>query len=180
MAATACPTLTTERLILRETLYEDFEPSAALWGDDSVVRYISGRPSSRSESWARLLRFPGLWALLGYGYWTVIERETGRFVGQAGLADFKRDMTPSIEGVPDAGYVFSPAFHGHGYATEAMRAVMGWADDVLKAPLTCAIIQDENLASIRVAEKLGFGRAETADLGGTPVTLYWRDRPATA
>ena len=99
-------------------------------------------------------------------------------MGQAGLADFKRDMTPSIEVVPDAGYVISPAFHGLGYATEAMQAVMGWADDVLKAPLTCAIIQDENTASIRVAEKLGFGRAETADLSGTPVTLYWRDRPA--
>lgn len=175
MSARQCPTLSTERLILRETRLEDFEPSVAMWSDKRVVRHISGHASSRSDSWGRLIRFPGLWALLGYGYWTVLERETGCLVGQAGLADFKREMTPSIEGVPEAGYVFSPDCHGKGYATEAMRAVMAWADDVLKAEKTCAIIHPDNQASIRVAEKLGFGRPETADFSGKPVTLFWRD-----
>ena len=168
----------TRRLILRETRIEDFEPSVALWSDEAVVRHISGVPSSASESWGRLLRFPGLWALLGYGYWSVIERETGRFVGQAGLADFKREMTPSIEGVPEAGYVFSPDRHGQGYATEAMRAVMGWADGVLKAERTCAIINPDNHASIRVAQKLGFDRSEAAQFAGKTVCLFWRDRPS--
>ena len=176
MTGRPCPTLATDRLILRETRLEDFEPSVALWSDEAVVRHISGVPSSRSESWGRLIRFPGLWALLGYGYWSVIERETGRFVGQAGLADFKREMTPSIEGVPEAGYVFSPACHGKGYATEAMLAVMAWADETLEAAQTCAIINPDNHASIRVARKLGFERSEPADFAGKPVTLFWRER----
>lgn len=176
MAGRSCPTLTTDRLILRETRLEDFEPSVVLWSDEAVVRHISGVPSSRSDSWGRLIRFPGLWALLGYGYWTVQERDTGRFVGQAGLADFKRDMSPSIEGVPEAGYVFSPACHGKGYATEAMSAVMKWADETLSAAQTCAIINPDNHASIRVAQKLGFDRSEEADFSGKPVTLFWRDR----
>ena len=176
MSGRLCPTLHTERLILRETRLEGFEPSVALWSDEAVVRHISGSASSRSESWGRLLRFPGLWSLLGYGYWTVIERESGRFVGQAGLADFKREMTPSIEGVPEAGYVFSPDCHGKGYATEAMRAVMAWSDEALQAARCCAIINPDNRASIRVAEKLGFALSEPAEFAGRPVTLFWRDR----
>lgn len=176
MSARTCPVLTTDRLILRETRLEDFEPSVTLWSDETVVRHISGVPSSRSDSWGRLIRLPGLWALLGYGYWSVIERESGRFVGQAGLADFKREMTPSIEGVPEAGYVFSPDCHGKGYATEAMTAILGWADEVLQAEQTCAIINPDNHASIRVAQKLGFDRSEAADFSGKPVTLFWRER----
>lgn len=176
MTGRPCPTLTTERLVLRETRIEDFEPSVALWSDEAVVRHISGVPSSRSDSWGRLIRFPGLWALLGYGYWSITERATGRFVGQAGLADFKREMTPSIEGVPEAGYVFSPDCHGKGYATEAMRAVMDWSDEVLKAERTCAIINPDNHASIRVAQKLGFDRVEDADFAGKTVRLFWRAR----
>ena len=179
MSARSCPVLTTERLILRETRLEDFEPSVTLWSDETVVRHISGVPSSRSDSWGRLIRLPGLWALLGYGYWSVLERESGRFVGQAGLADFKREMTPSIEGVPEAGYVFSPDCHGKGYATEAMSAILGWADEVLEAERSCAIINPDNHASIRVAQKLGFDRSEAAQFAGKTVSLFWRDRPSS-
>ena len=174
------PTLVTERLTLRETRLEDFEPSAAMWADEAVVRHISGHPSTRFESWARLLRFPGLWELLGYGYWSVIETETNTLVGQAGLADFKREMTPSIEGIPEAGYVLSPKVHGKGYATEAMSAVMRWADNVLDAPRYCALIAPDNAASIRVAEKLGFGDRQEALFSGQPTYLLWRPRGGRA
>lgn len=170
------PTLRTDRLTLRATHMDDFESSAAMWADEDVVRHISGHPSTRFESWARLLRFPGLWALLGYGYWSVVETASNRLVGQAGLADFKRDMSPNIEGVPEAGYVFSPAVHGKGYATEAMTAVMHWADQALDAPRHCAIIAPDNAASIRVAEKLGFGEREEVVFNGQPTLLLWRPR----
>lgn len=170
------PILTTERLVLRATTVEDFEPSAAMWADEAVVRHIGGQPSSRADSWGRMLRFPGLWALLGYGYWTVVERATGRFVGQAGLADFKRDMTPSIAGVPEAGYVFTPETHGRGYATEAMTAVLAWSDQTLDAPRSCALIHPDNAASLRVADKLGFGEREEAVLNGQATALVWRRR----
>lgn len=50
------PVLQSDRLILRPHRAEDFEDVAALWADPDVVRYIGGTPSSRSESWGRLLR----------------------------------------------------------------------------------------------------------------------------
>ncbi|MFW5661124.1 MAG: GNAT family N-acetyltransferase [Oceanicaulis sp.] len=170
------PELRTDRLILRETRLQDFEPCAALWGDERVVRHIGGRVSSPSESWARMLRFPGLWALLGYGYWTLVDRETGRFCGQAGLADFKRELSVDITGVPEAGWVLSPAVHGRGYATEAMTAILGWADGALDDPETCCIIDPENTASLNVARKLGYAHAEDASLGGAATIVLWRPK----
>jgi len=172
------PTLITERLTLRATCLEDFEPCVAMWGDEAVVRHIGGQVSSRSETWMRLLRMPGLWALLGYGYWSVIETRTGRFVGQAGLADFKREVEPTIEGIPEVGYGFIPEVHGRGYATEAMRAVVGWADQNVDAPRHCALIDFENQPSFRVAEKLGFDVREPATLNGASTCLLWRERGA--
>lgn len=172
------PRIETARLVLRDTRADDFDACARLWGDPRVVRHIGGRVSTPTESWARLLRFPGLWALLGYGYWTLEEAATGAFVGQVGFADFKRDISVDIDGVPEAGWVLSPDAHGKGYATEAMQAALVWLDGVIAPPRTCCLIDPENAPSIRVAEKLGYGGPEIAQLSGEPVTVFWRDRPA--
>src|SRR3954471_2867828 len=55
----------------------DLAGSAAMWADPAVVRHITGKPSTPEESWSRLLRYGGLWTLLGFGYWLVEEREVG-------------------------------------------------------------------------------------------------------
>ena len=170
------PTLQTDRLTLRATLKEDFEGSARLWADPDVVRYIGGQPSSRHDSWLRLLRLPGLWALVGYGYWTVIETQTGAFVGQAGLADFQRELSIDISGMPEAGWVFSPEFHGRGLAFEAMQAVLSWADNDLRAERTCALIAPENAPSIRLAKKLGYGSMREGRLGEVETLVFYRER----
>lgn len=167
------PRIETERLVLRETRASDFDACARLWGDERVVRHIGGKPSTPTQSWARMLRFPGLWALLGYGYWA-LETRKGDFVGQVGLADFKRALSVDISGVPEAGWVLSPDHHGMGFATEAMRAVLDWADANLDAPRTCCLIDPDNAASIRVAEKLGYAGREAARLGEADTWVFWR------
>ena len=89
-------------------------------GDPEVVRYLGGTPFSREDTWRRVLCAPGLWALLGFGYWAVERREDGVLIGQVGFADFKRDMEPGIEGLPEMGWIFAPHAHGQGYAGEAV------------------------------------------------------------
>ena len=150
------PVITTERLVLRGHTLTDFKESAAMWADPLVTRHIGGRPFTEEESWARVLRYGGLWALLGYGYWIVRERESGRFVGEVGLAEFRREVTPSLEGAPEAGWVLAPWAHGRGYAPEAVRAALSWADANLAAPRTACLIAPGNAASIQVAGKCGF------------------------
>ncbi len=169
------PRLETERLLLRETRAEDFDDCVRLWADESVVRHIGGTPSTPTDSWARMLRFPGLWALLGYGYWSLVTKG-GDFVGQVGVADFKRNLSVDIAGVPETGWVLSPDHHGKGYATEAMRAVLAWMDTHLEAPRSCCLIAPENGPSIRVADKLGYGHREMAKLGEANTVVMWRPR----
>ena len=152
---------------------DDFRHTAALWGDARVTRYITGRPSTPSESWSRMLNYAGLWALLGIGYWLVEESEGGRFVGEVGLANFRRDIKPSFGDSPEAGWVLTPSAHGKGYATEAMRAVFAWAADRGTERCVC-IIDPKNAASAKVAEKCGFMPFAQTDFMGTPVVLMER------
>ena len=71
---TSHPTvIETERLILRPHRLEDEENVARLWADPQVVRFIC-QPSTRQESWSRLLRYAGHWGFFGYGYFAVEER----------------------------------------------------------------------------------------------------------
>ncbi|HEX2076144.1 MAG TPA: GNAT family N-acetyltransferase [Longimicrobium sp.] len=174
--ALAVPSLETARLTLRGHTLEDFDESAAMWGDPLVTRHIGGRPSTAEEAWARVLRYPGLWALLGYGYWVVREKHSGRFVGEVGLADFRREVTPALDGAPEAGWVLAPWAHGRGYATEAVRAALSWADAHLALPRTVCLIAPENAASLRVAEKCGFRELARGTYKGEATILCERPR----
>ncbi len=151
-----------------------------MWADADVTRFIGGKPQSREDVWNRLLRYRGLWALLGYGYWAVSERESGRYVGDVGFADFHRDITPSLNGAPEVGWALATWAHGRGFATEAVRAALAWGDTHLESkpgvPLTrcVCLISIENTGSVRVAEKCGFRRSHDAKYKGHPTTIYER------
>jgi RimJ/RimL family protein N-acetyltransferase len=166
------PLLETPRLILRGYRAGDLDEAHALWGDPAVTRHIGGKPSSREEVWARVLRYIGHWAVAGYGFWQVRERGTDRFVGDVGIADFVRDMALSFDGAPEAGWVISPWAHGKGYATEAMTAVLAWATP--NHPRTVCIIDPDNFASLRVAAKLGYRELGRVDYKTVEVIAFER------
>ena len=169
------PTLTTERLILRPIGLDDWEAYAAAWADPRMTEFIGGGPRDRTTSWSKFIMAAGLWPVCGFGYWSFIERSTGRFVGNGGLSRFERGIA-GLEGVPEVGWAIVPDSWGEGYATEAVAAALGWADAELQAPETRCIIDPVNNASVRVAEKVGFVRlAEiTSDLGQS--VLFRRER----
>ena len=173
-APIAPPALDTPRLTLRGHTAADFPDCAALWGDTAVVRYIGGRPLSDEDVWARVLRYAGLWALVGFGYWVVRDRATSRFVGEVGLADFRRDVVPPLGDAPEVGWVLAPWAHGRGLATEAVRAALAWSDAALRAPRTVCLIAPENAASIRVAAKCGYQEAGPATYKGAPTVVFER------
>ena len=172
------PVLTTERLVLRPYRPQDLDAQASCLADPEVVRYIGGTPVLREDAWRKMLTAPGLWDWFGYGYWAVERREDGAWLGQIGFADFKRDMTPSIEGLPEMGWIFAPDAQGQGYASEAAAAALDWADRTLRAPEIVAIIDVENAPSIRVAEKAGFDAREEARYRDETILLFRRRRAA--
>lgn len=174
MPQSEAPVLTTERLTLRAHTRADFEESAAMWADAGVTRHIGGKPFTREESWARLLRYAGLWALLGYGYWVVRETAGGRFVGEVGFGNFHRELDPPFGDVPEAGWALAPDAHGLGYASEALRAVLDWADGGPESARTVCMIDPANAASIRVAAKAGYAEYAQTSFKGLPTILFER------
>lgn len=154
--ALAIPTLETERLILRGARETDFDAMLAIWQDPVVRRHFHGGLMSREEAWGRFLRSYGMWALRGYGLFAIEEKASGTYVGMVGAFEVRREMTPPIENMPEVGWTLAARFHGQGYATEAARAALAWADLRLGYPEMFCIVAPANLASVRVAEKCGF------------------------
>jgi hypothetical protein len=108
------PILETLRLKLRPHRLSDFIYSAAMWADPFVAQYTSGKPLTEEESWTKFLRYAGHWQLLGFGYWAVEEKATGDFIGEIGFADYKRDLQPSLNGMPEIGWVLASPAHPPG------------------------------------------------------------------
>lgn len=154
--AAGVPVIETERTFLRAHRLDDFDSYVVMWADPAVTRFVGGKPRTREESWMRFLRHSGLWSLLGYGFWAIEDKATGRFIGEAGFHDLKRDIEPSIEGVPEAGWALAPDAHGQGLASEVVGRIVAWGDETFKRARTVCIIDPENTASLNVAARCGY------------------------
>ncbi|APG04379.1 hypothetical protein BJI69_11045 [Luteibacter rhizovicinus DSM 16549] len=165
--------IVTERLILSPTTVSDFEDCHAARTDPEVMHFIGG-PASSEDTWLKLLRNIGHWTAYGHGLFTVRERHGGRFVGDVGLATFHRDLGADFDPFPEAAWVLARSAHGKGYATEAVQAAHDWFFTQREAERTVCIINPENLASVRVAERLGYRPFGEAPYKGSTVTMFER------
>jgi RimJ/RimL family protein N-acetyltransferase len=172
---TRAPSLFTDRLHLRGHQLADKADHVAMWADPRVTRFIGGMARPMELSWGKYLSSAGLWPVMGYGYWVFADRATDRLIGMGGLSYFAREL-PELEGFPEAGWAFDADHWNAGFATEAMKAALAWADEHLHDREVRAIIDLGNAPSHRVAEKLGFRRFSEGFAGGTLVDIYRRPR----
>lgn len=171
------PEIETDRLWLRGHRLDDLGDAFAMWSDPAVTRFIGGKPSTEQQTWGRLSSYVGHWALLGFGYWALAEKASGRFVGELGFADFRRAIAPPMRDVPELGWALASHAHGKGYATEAVRAAVAWGDTRFASARTVCMIDVGNHASIRVAEKCGYREFERTTFNGRPMVFFERQRP---
>ena len=143
----AGPILETERLLLRVQQAGDFERYAEMLAHPSSLHI--GGPLLRHEAWRRFLQMPGAWMVQGYAMFSVVEKSSGRWMGQAG--PWCPDGWPGTE----VGYSFHMDARGKGYATEACAAAMDYAFDTLGWDEVIHSISPENTASQTVAQRLG-------------------------
>lgn len=146
-----------------------------MWADPQVTRFIGGRASTPQQTWSRLLMYLGHWKALGYGYWVIEEKATGAFTGEIGFADFKRDIAPVMQKVPEVGFALASRAHGRGYATEALRAAQIWGDAHLPSKRTVALVNDENAASLHILEKAGYREFQRTNFNDSPVVFLERN-----
>ena len=168
------PRIETERLVLRGFQAGDFDAYLATMQDAEVMRFLGNEALGREEATRRMSLFTGFWELQGRGMWGVELKQGGPIVGHVGLFDLRRDMQPSIEGMPEMGWIFDRSVHGQGIAFEAAKAALDWHDATYGVLELAAIIAPENQASMRLAERLGFVRDEDATYKGEAIALFRR------
>jgi len=169
------PVLLTARLRLRPHVRADYAACKRLWQHPDTIRFIGGTAQDDQAVWFRLLRYAGMWPMQGYGFWVFEDRASGAYLGEGGLMDAMRGLA-GLADMPEAGWALMPEAGGRGLATEALDAVLGWADANLPAARTGCIIDPANSPSLRVAEKLGFAEAERPAFHGKPIVVLHRPR----
>lgn len=157
--------LETKRLSLRPMHESDFDALLRIFTDSRVMAAFHHPPFTREQMQRWLKRNIAHQNEFGYGLFSVILKETGELIGDCGLEQIED------QGAAELGYDLRSEFWNLGYATEAACAVRDYAFDVLKLPYLISLIRVGNLASKRVAEKVGMTLAgEFTRLG----VQYWK------
>lgn len=144
----SAPVLETERLILRLPQIADFDGYAELVGDEEAARHIGGH-MPRAAAWRKFLQMPGAWAVQGFGMFSIVEKDSGEWLGQ--LGPWKPEGWPGNE----IGWAFRRGTWGKGYASEAAIAAVDWAFANLGWSDVIHCIHPHNTASQALAARLG-------------------------
>jgi RimJ/RimL family protein N-acetyltransferase len=166
--------LETNRLILRHQVLEDLESLFALYCDPEMTRYIPDAPRNYSETREELE-----WHMHGHprqpelGLWATVLKETNTFIGRCGLLPWTIDGQAEVE----VAYLIARAYWGQGLGTEAAQAILDHGFDELNLPRLICLVEEDNLASIKVAEKIGMTFEKEGRDGTGPFLLYSRSNP---
>jgi RimJ/RimL family protein N-acetyltransferase len=128
------------------------EGMIALHADPEVLRHIGDGKPYPAEATARMVRgMAGRWPMEGFGWFALLEREGGGFVGAAALQHMDLNPRKPME----LAWRVSPGCWGRGFATEAAAEIARFAFEDLEFQAAYAVARPANLASIRVMEKIG-------------------------
>jgi RimJ/RimL family protein N-acetyltransferase len=152
--------LETKRLLLRRQVPADLDDLWALYGDPEITKYIPDAPRSYAEAKEELE-----WHMNGHpkypelGLWATIHKKTGRFIGRCGLLPWTIEGQLEIE----VAYTLAQDYWGQGLATEAARGILNYGFETLNLKRLICLIDPDNLASQRVAEKMGMTLEKKVD-----------------
>lgn len=159
--------LKTDRLTLREITVEDVDRLYEIYEGPGITDFIEPLYEDRDEEIVYTKDYIKYqYGFYGYGLWIVVENDTDRIVGRAGLTNRAGYLEAELA------YVIEKERQGRGYAQEALRAILSYArDELCLESLNCFVIPGNDI-SIHLCEKLGFEYLEDADIGGTLMHRY--------
>jgi ribosomal-protein-alanine N-acetyltransferase len=152
--------LETKRLLLRRQIIEDLDALWALYRNPEITKYIPDAPRSYEETKQELE-----WHMNGHpkypelGLWATIHKETGKFIGRCGLLPWAIDGQQEVE----VAYTIAQDFRGQGLATEAAHGILQYGFEKLDLSRLICLIDPKNIASQRVAEKIGMALEKSVD-----------------
>lgn len=151
--------LETERCYVRELCMDDLPSLRTMYDKEHVTDFVEPLYEPEQERQYQQEYIKRVYGFFGYGMWLVFEKKTDRLIGRAGLE--YRDYCE--EGEAELGYVIDPDFWRQGYATEVCRAIIQYADNCLNMERIFCRVAPDNLASVRLLEKLGFSLQEKSE-----------------
>jgi RimJ/RimL family protein N-acetyltransferase len=161
-----------ERLIFRHQVIEDLDALWSLYCDPEIVKYIPDAPRSREDAKSELE-----WHMHGHpkypnlGLWATIFKDTGKLVGRCGLLPWQIDGQLEVE----IAYLIRREYWGQGLASEAAKCIMQYGFDQLQIGRLICLIDPDNFASQRVAEKVGMlleKKVDGIDGDNSPTLIY--------
>ena len=159
---------TTPRLLLREFTPDDVDALAPILADPEVMRFSLSGPETREQTASFITWCREQYASSGFGLWAVVHIGDGRLIGYCGLSEWEIDGAHEVE----VGYRLDPHYWGQGLGTEVARAALAYAWNRLGLHRVIAIIEAANVASVRVAEKIGMHWEKETILHDIPVRIY--------
>jgi RimJ/RimL family protein N-acetyltransferase len=162
------PEIQTSRLRLRRWLKADHEPFAEINADPEVMEFFPS-PLSRERSDELIERIEAGFEREGFGLWALEVRETGQFIGFAGLAvpGFEAHFTPAVE----VGWRLARPAWGKGYATEAGGAAIAFGFERIGLEEVVSLTSTANARSRAVMERLGMTRDPAEDFDNPDVPV---------
>jgi [ribosomal protein S5]-alanine N-acetyltransferase len=164
--------LETERLVLRRFVLEDLDALFELYRNPEIRRYFPEGVLSFDQTKEELE-----WFLNGHpripelGLWATVNKQTGEFIGRCGLLPWKIEDRQEVE----VAYLLGQKFWGQGFATEAALAIVQYAFGKLDLSRLICLIDPENMASVKVAKRIGMDfeqKADGIDGDGFPTLIY--------
>ena len=167
----------TERLLIRKPQIEDAPGLLEAFADPEAMRYIGdGSTTDLAGAKEAVDRWLERWDAWGLGMFVVERAEDARVLGRAGFLRWDPETWEIGGSETELGWGLAREHWGHGYATEAARALRDWALGERGLNRLISLIQHENLRSVRVAEKLGERYERDVEVRGKPTRLYSLER----
>jgi [ribosomal protein S5]-alanine N-acetyltransferase len=158
----------TPRLILKEFDRSDLPTLAPILADPQVMKFSIMGIYSTPQTEKAIDNFIDSYKRFGFGLWAVILKESELLIGYCGLAIDRIDNRDE----PEIGYRLDYKFWGKGFATEAASASIQYGFNLIKLPYILGAAQQQNVASIRVLEKLGMTFDRETIFRGVAMDVY--------
>ena len=161
--------LETQRMRFRHQAATDLDDLWALYCNPNITKHIPDAPRSREEAKVELE-----WFMNGHprhpklGLWATIHKETGKFIGRCGLLPWEIDGQSEVE----IAYTIAEEYWGQGLGTEAARAILLYGFERLNLSRLICLIDPENIASLRVAQKIGMAYEREGHDEAGPFLMY--------
>ena len=158
----------TQRLILREFQREDLAELAPILADSQVMKFSPTGVNSIKQVQERIESFINCYKKFGFGKWAVIFKEHNKLIGYCGIAVERIDNQDESE----LGYRLNSRYWGQNLATEAALATIQYGFNQFKLPYVLGIVERENIASVRVLQKIGMQYKRKTIFHGVEMDVY--------